>query len=98
MQVQTVPLSDFVHGNINAVAGRARLMEEGLARDLEAQGLLRIRSVVSGPHARALPPGKSPAAGQVPPSSASPVAPASPPKTATASTHGGKPKAKHRGA
>ena len=43
MQVQVVPLSDFIHGQINAREGHAQLMEAGLAEELERAGLVRIK-------------------------------------------------------
>lgn len=74
MQVQAIPTMDFQHGDMRAVCGRAQMVEEGLAHDLEAAGLLRIKSVVVGPYAGLVTPGKSGAAGEDPPSCASPAA------------------------
>jgi len=93
MLVEAIPTTDFVHGAIVARAGRVRLMEEGLARDLEQAGLLRIRpigGVIAGPFA-GHPPGNVPAAGAARTSSASPAAPASPATTAPASKPGARP-------
>lgn len=85
MQVEATPTTDFVHGQLRARQGRPQMIEQGLAQDLEAQGLLRIKNVLAGPLAAAK---KASAAGMAPPSSASPAAPASPTQTASASVHG----------
>lgn len=92
MQVQTVPLTDFVHGHITGVEGRPTPMERGVAEDLERAGLLRIKHAPlakprSGTQAEA---GKAPDDGAGQPSSASPVAPASPQTTSQSSRHGGR--------
>jgi len=82
MQVEAVPLTSFVHGHINADEGRPMLMEEGLARDLERAGLVRVKLIarrvdqalsVRGAAAIVAEAGKAPDDGKVPPSSASPV-------------------------
>ena len=43
MQVEVVPLTDFVHGRISANEGRPIMLENSLARDLERAGLVRIK-------------------------------------------------------
>jgi len=84
MDVECIPLTEFVHGNIVAHEGRPLMIAEHLARELEKAALVRIKM--------APPPGYLPAvqaaadfdgAGKVQdggagrPSSASPADPAS---------------------
>ena len=51
MQVEAVPLTDFLHGELNAHAGVPRMIEAGLAQDLESAGLVRIK-FATGPFGR----------------------------------------------
>lgn len=85
MQVEAIPLTDFVHNHIDAHEGRPIVpwIEESLARQLEQAGLVRIRLA----HAKPVE-GKPQDDGQGQPSSVSPVAPASPMTMSTPSARG----------
>lgn len=98
MQVEAIPLTDFIHGPINAHEGRPQMMEQGLAEDLERAGLVRVKLVprrvdqalrVRGAGAIVGEAGKAPDDGAGPPSSASPAAPVSQSTTSRASKPGG---------
>lgn len=86
MGVEAIALTDFVHGDIDAIAGRlvkhrdGTLVNEFTARDLESAGLIRIRTRAPAPQAPSAE-GKAADDGQGQPSSASPAAPASQPMT-----------------
>jgi hypothetical protein len=71
MRVTVVPLSDFIHGSINAREGHPVQMDNGVAADLERAGLVRIR-LENVPAAAS---GKEPDDGQGRPSSALQAAP-----------------------
>jgi hypothetical protein len=89
MKVEAEALSDFVHGDINATAGRVchhrngELLDSGLAGDLERAGLVRIRMGAAAAVTRATvtAEGKDPDDGQGQPSSVSEAAPVSPTET-----------------
>ena len=84
MDVQVVPLQSFVHGRYQAREGRAILMPETVAQDLERAGLVRIR-----PTSAPTPPaGKGSDDGPGQPSSASPAAQASTIQTSKSSRRG----------
>lgn len=87
--VEAIPLTNFVHGHINAVEGRPILpwIEEATARDLERAGLVRIRTAHAVP-VQKVDAGKVTDDGEGPPSSVSPAAPASPTKTSPRSRRG----------
>lgn len=85
MQVQVVPLTDFVHGQINAREGRPQMMEKGTADDLERAGLIRIRIAPTSNKA----PVKTVDDGPGQPSSALLQAPVSPGKTLHLPERGG---------
>jgi hypothetical protein len=84
MKVEALALSDFVHGDINAIAGRVchhrngDLIDSGIAGDLERAGLVRILMSSAVPRAIG---GKVADDGRGQPSSASPAAPVSPTAT-----------------
>lgn len=93
MKVECIPLTSFVHGPIDAHEGKAVMIEERLADDLERAGLVRVkraRPAVVTSSAGAADAGKPAAAGAEQPSSASPAAQASPTTTAPPSGRGGK--------
>lgn len=74
MQVEAVPLTEFVHGSITAHEGRPLFMDEHTAGELERAGLVRIKIVqtyVGKPAAPDL--GKVADDGKGPPLSASAV-------------------------
>jgi hypothetical protein len=77
MRVTVVPLSDFIHGGINAHEGHAIQMDSGVASDLERAGLVRIRQE-SVAHSAS---GKEQDDGLGRPSSASQAAQVVPPQT-----------------
>lgn len=78
MEVQVIPLTDFIHGHYTCRTNRAMMMPAGVASDLERAGLVRIAlSHATAPTA----PGKAQDDGLGQPSSVSPVAPVSPPLT-----------------
>ena len=85
-----IALTDFVHGEINAVHGRPVLHRDGtvlskeLAEDLERAGLVRIQTVPAKKETL----GKAEDGGAGQPSSASPRAPASPTKTSPSPKRG----------
>jgi hypothetical protein len=85
MNVEVIPLTDFIHGDVKFFEGQPIDVEQGAAIDLEAAGLLRIK--MSPGHANKMMPapenkaGKAPAAGEDQPSSVSPAAPVSRPTT-----------------
>lgn len=91
MNVECIPLTDFVHGRINAHEGKPILLDDSLAGDLERAGLLRVKltprrvdqalSVQGGATIVATEAGKAPAVGEAVPSSSLPAAQASPPTT-----------------
>lgn len=87
MQVQAVPLTSFVHDQINAHEGKAFLCESRLADELEREGLIRIRRVPVA-QARAADAGKARDDGAGRPSSALPAAPVSPIATSQPSARG----------
>jgi hypothetical protein len=103
MQVEAVPLTEFVHDRITAHEGRPLMMDEYTAGELERAGLVRINIVPRrGDQALALrsgaafvgaEAGKAQDDGRGPLSSALPAAPASPTSTLRASKPGG---GKHR--
>lgn len=69
MQVETLPLTNFVHGPIIAREGRALIIDRALAGDLERAGLVRIAPApLAAPMAA---PGKARDDGMGRPSSAS---------------------------
>lgn len=81
MEVECVPLTEFVHGSIHAHEGKPIQIVEHVARDLEKAGLVRIKMApgaflpaVQG----AADQGKAQDDGAGRPSSASPADPASP--------------------
>jgi len=95
MDVTAIPLTEFVHGRINARTGQGIRINAQLAADLERAGLVRIAFAPQGrPSANRTEQGgtveiyepaadtakKVPDDGQGQPSSASPAAPASPTK------------------
>lgn len=97
MKVTVVPLTSFAHDNIDAHEGKPFPCEKGLAEQLEARGLVRIkRPPVEGilpkeptkPAAELGP--KVPDDGGGPPSSASRAAPVSPTTTSPPSAPGAK--------
>jgi len=103
MEVEAVPLTEFVHDRITAHEGRPLMMDEHTAGELERAGLVRInlvprrvdqalalgaRAAVVGREA-----GKAPDDGVAPPSSALRAGQASPTATSRASRPGG---GKHR--
>ena len=45
MKVQCVPLTSFIHGDVDAHEGRALMIEASAAAELERAGLLRIKRV-----------------------------------------------------
>lgn len=83
MKVKVVPLTSFVHGNIDAHEGKEFNCEKGLADEFERAGLVRIKrtSVTTATTAAGSEPGKATGDGVGQPSSASPAAPASPTTT-----------------
>lgn len=83
MEVECIPLTEFVHGSITAHEGKPMRMEEGEARDLEKAGLVRIKisPPVYLPAAQAIAAGKAQDDGAGRPSSALPADPASPQQT-----------------
>lgn len=82
MDVECVPLTEFVHGSIVAHEGRPMPIPEHVARELEKAGLVRIKMTPAAgylPAAQgATDPGKAQDDGAGRPSSASPADPASP--------------------
>lgn len=76
MQVEVMPLSNFVHGHLNTKEGRPIWIEETVARDLERAGLVRIMAARAVPAER-VDLGKPEDDGQGQPSSVSQAAPAS---------------------
>lgn len=72
MRVAIVPLTDFVHGEINAREGRQIVIDSGVASDLERAGLVRVRMAPAQAKAEQ---GKAEDDGQGQPSSASQAAP-----------------------
>ncbi len=85
MEVECVPLKDFIHGNIYAKADKSFLVDDSIAGDLERAGLVRIKmrpqyanKMVDGHENKA---GKAQAAGLDQPSPSLPAAQASPPGT-----------------
>ena len=103
MEVEVVPLTDFVHDRITAHEGRPLMMDEHTARELERAGLVRIKLAprrvdqALGLHAGAVSAGadagKAPVAGGDQAASSSPAAQASAMQTSRASKPGGD---KHR--
>ena len=94
MRVTVIPLTDFVHDDMKAHAGREIPgVDKTLADELARNGLVRIRML---PLARAprqrefVDVGKAQAAGTEQQPSSSPAAPASQPTTARGSKHGGR--------
>jgi len=85
MDVQIVPLTNFIHGPYRMRAGQAMPLSESIARDLERAGLVRIRPA---PVKASVQAGKETDDGQGQPSSASPAAPASRETTSRASRRG----------
>lgn len=97
---EVIPLTDFVHGKINARTGHAIALNEHVANDLERAGLVRIKFVppsqpigirnAQGGVIEVYEPaaGKAADDGQGQPSSSSPAAPASPTKTSPPSKAG----------
>lgn len=72
MQVEVVVLTDFMHGNINAVQDSTMSFDESLAGEFERAGLVRIKTVPQ--HQFGADAGKALAAGQDQLSSALPAA------------------------
>lgn len=85
MKVTVVPLTSFVHGNIDAHEGKPFNCEKGLADEFERAGLVRVKrppvQATTPAPAPASAAGKAPDDGAGQPSSASPAAPASPTTT-----------------
>lgn len=91
MKVECIPLTSFAHGSINAHEGKALMLDERLADDLERAGLIRVkRARPMAATAEVADAGKPQAAGEAQQSSVSPAAPASPMTTAPKSGRGGK--------
>jgi hypothetical protein len=88
MEVEAVPLTEFVHGSITAHEGHPLFIDEHTAAELERAGLVRIKLVPTGKKAEA-DAGKAPDDGAGPPSSASPAAQALSTPTLRASKPGG---------
>jgi hypothetical protein len=95
MQVECVPLTSFLHDRIDAHQGRAVMIDERTAADLEKRGLVRVvnRRVdqvlrVAGAAAIVGEAGKAPDDGLGRLSSASQVAQASPTATSSSSERG----------
>ncbi len=84
--MKCVPLTDFVHGAINARQGKPIEIPDGTATELERAGLVRVQQGAD----KAVPAGKSQDDGQGQPSSSSQAAPASPITTSTVSAPGAK--------
>lgn len=76
MQVQAIPLTDFVHDDLRMRRNHVVMLDEWLARQLERRGLVRIKMATFVPR-KAVPPGNSLAGGEAQRSVASPPAPAS---------------------
>jgi hypothetical protein len=102
MKVEAVALSDFIHGDINAIEGRicrhnnGDLVDSGIAGDLERAGLVRIRIAPAAVRAPVVE-GKALDDGRGQPSSALPAAQVSPKPTSNTLTLGGG-KSRNRGA
>jgi hypothetical protein len=79
MLVTVWPLTDFVHGSINARVGQPIKMTPSMASDLERAG--RVRVVLDSAVNPAAASGKDLDDGQGQPSSVSQAAPAVPPQT-----------------
>lgn len=87
MVVEVIPLTNFVHGSINATEQRPFWIEESVARDLERAGFVRIRMAHAIPVKR-VDEGKVQDDGPGQPSSVSQAAPASPTTTSEPSKRG----------
>lgn len=81
--MKVTPITDFIHGAINARAGVPIDIADSTAADLERAGLVRIKGHNQAPAA-----GKSKDDGAGQPSSSSQAAPASPITTSTLSKRG----------
>lgn len=86
--VQIIPLTSFVHGSVDAHAGRPQMVDADIAAELSANGLVRISNATSLLHAGKLTnlpvvgdAGKAQDDGRGQPSSVLPAAPASRTKT-----------------
>lgn len=88
MQVEAVPLTDFVHGGLRARQGQPTVMNEYMAAQLERAGLVRIK-LVPAANIVAADAGKVQGDGMGPPSSSSLPAQALPPATLPMSKPGG---------
>lgn len=95
MQVEAVALTSFVHDHLRPTEGQVLRLAESLARDLEREGLVRIKMKHKPLPLPAAAAGKVAAAGQARPSSASPVAQVSQPTTSPSLKRGAK--ARHGG-
>lgn len=84
--MRVVPITDFIHGAINARAGVPIDIADSTAADLERAGLVRIKAAANQAPAAGKP--QDDGAGQ--PSSSSPAAPASPIKTSSVPAPGAK--------
>ena len=75
MQVTAIPLRNFVHNTLNCTEGKPILMQDGLARELERHGLVRVAIVPRAEKPKAAEVGKAADDGKGQPSSASRQAP-----------------------
>lgn len=85
MDVEAIPLTNFVHGHFECRMNRPVMMPAGVADDLEKAGLIRIALKRT---AAPIVSGKAQDDGQGQPSSASQAAPASQPTTSQPSKRG----------
>lgn len=81
MQVDVVPLTDFVHDAIKATRNVSMSMDQNIANDLESAGLIRIKmmphhanKMMGAPQNKMEAPGKLLVAGEDQPSSSSQAA------------------------
>ena len=103
MEVTAIPLKNFVHGSLDCTEGKPILMQDGLARELERHGMVRVAiiprrvdqalAVGSGAAVIEIEVGKAADDGQGQLSSLSHPAPLSPTPTSHVSKRGG---GKHR--